>query len=101
MDRGRVEGQEKHGLCRVSATCTLALSIFQALPGHRIYLTMIYLLDSLGFSRERFWDDSGTWKMDRQRGWKVRKSMACAGFRLPSTLALSIFQALPGLSVDI
>ena len=28
---------------------------------------MICLLDSLGFSREWFWDDSGAWKMDRQR----------------------------------
>ena len=61
---------------------------------------MIYLLDSLGFSREWFWDDSGAWKMDRQRVEGQEKRGLCR-VSATSTLALFIFQALPGLSVDI
>ena len=41
MDRGRVEGQEKRGLCRVSATLHLRPVHFPgsswAFGGHRIY----------------------------------------------------------------
>ena len=63
-----MEGQEKHGLCRVSACLHPRPAHFPssswALGGHRIYHD---LPDSLGFSREWFWDDSGAWKMDRQR----------------------------------
>ena len=50
MDRQRVEGQEKHGLCRVSATLHPRPVHFSgsswALGGHRLYLQ-----DSLRSSR--------------------------------------------------